>query len=317
MGLSLCFTDGRTCGATLDRNGLRPLRVAITDDGLVTVASEAGAVPLPEGSRVKRARLGPGGILVVDPVHGLLLGDELRRELARRRPYGRWVASSTATADAGEPVEPRDQSLDARHVLHGYTREELNTMLRPLAQTGHDPVSSMGDDASIAPLAGRARPFSTYLRQRFAQVTNPAIDHLRERLVMSVATLLGPRVDALGVDGPPPRLTVLPGFLLYPSGLESLSPCGSTRRSPVRRGLGERSTGSSSLRSLQSPQAPSSSASPTETRATSEPGGRDPRSLGRAHATGRSGPPHALLAARGVGRAARHAYDRVPPRLRR
>ena len=97
-------------------------------------------------------------------------------------------------------------------------------MLRPLAQTGHDPVSSMGDDASIAPLAGRARPFSTYLRQRFAQVTNPAIDHLRERLVMSVATLLGPRVDVLGVDGPPPRLTVLPGFLLYPSGLESLSP---------------------------------------------------------------------------------------------
>ena len=97
-------------------------------------------------------------------------------------------------------------------------------MLRPLAQTGHDPVSSMGDDASIAPLAGRARPFSTYLRQRFAQVTNPAIDHLRERLVMSVATLLGPRVDVLGDDGPPPRLTVLPGFLLYPSGLESLSP---------------------------------------------------------------------------------------------
>ena len=82
----------------------------------------------------------------------------------------------------------------------------------------------MGDDASIAPLAGRARPFSTYLRQRFAQVTNPAIDHLRERLVMSVATLLGPRVDVLGDDGPPPRLTVLPGFLLYPSWLESFSP---------------------------------------------------------------------------------------------
>ncbi len=221
---ALCFTDGRTCGATLDRNGLRPLRVAITDDGLVTVASEAGAVPLPEGSRVKRARLGPGGILVVDPVRGLLLGDELRRELARRRPYGRWVAASIVTADAGEPVEPPEDGLDARHVLHGYTREELNTMLRPLAQTGHDPVSSMGDDASIAPLAGRARPFSTYLRQRFAQVTNPAIDHLRERLVMSVATLLGPRVDVLGADGPPPRLTVLPGFLLYPSGLESFSP---------------------------------------------------------------------------------------------
>ena len=111
-------------------------------------------------------------------------------------------------------------------------------MLRPLAQTGHDPVSSMGDDASIAPLAGRARPFSTYLRQRFAQVTNPAIDHLRERLVMSVSTLLGPRVDALGDDGPPPRLTVLPGFLLYPSGLESLSPLRLDATFTTEEGLG-------------------------------------------------------------------------------
>ena len=207
---ALCFTDGRTCGAALDRNGLRPLRVAITDDGLVTVASEAGAVPLPDGARVRRARLGPGGILVVDPARGLLLGDELRRELARRHPYGRWVASSIVTADAGEPIAPPEGGLDARHVLHGYTREELNTMLRPLAQTGHDPVSSMGDDAAIAPLAGRARPFSTYLRQRFAQVTNPAIDHLRERLVMSVTTLVGPRVDTLSADGPLPRLTATP-----------------------------------------------------------------------------------------------------------
>ncbi len=221
---ALCFTDGRSCGATLDRNGLRPLRVAVTDDGLVTVASEAGAVPLPEGASVKRARLGPGGILVVDPVRGLLLGDELRRELARRRPYGQWVTKCTVRCDAGEPMEPPAVPLDARHVLHGYTREDLNAMLRPLAQTGHDPVSSMGDDASIAPLAGRARPFSTYLRQRFAQVTNPAIDHLRERLVMSVATLVGPRVDSLAHDGPPPRLTVLPGFLLHPSAVESLSP---------------------------------------------------------------------------------------------
>ncbi len=97
-------------------------------------------------------------------------------------------------ADIGEPVRPADAPLDARHVLHGYTREELNGMLRPLAQSGHDPVSSMGDDTAIPPLAGRARPFSSYLRQRFAQVTNPALDHLRERLVMSVSTLLGPRV---------------------------------------------------------------------------------------------------------------------------
>jgi glutamate synthase domain-containing protein 2/glutamate synthase domain-containing protein 1/glutamate synthase domain-containing protein 3 len=221
---ALCFTDGRVCGATLDRNGLRPLRIAVTGDGLVAVASEAGAVPLPEGVTVRRTRLGPGGILTVDPECGLLLGGEVRRELAGRGPYGTWVTASTVHRDIGEPEEPPEDGLDSRHVLHGFTREELGAMLRPLAQTGHDPVSSMGDDSPMAPLAGRARPLATYLRQRFAQVTNPAIDHLRERLVMSVTTLLGPRVAALDAEGPLPRLTVLPGFLLYPSGLESLSP---------------------------------------------------------------------------------------------
>ena len=221
---ALCFTDGRVCGSALDRNGLRPLRVAITDDGLVAVASEAGAVPLPDGARVRRTRLGPGGILVVDPERGLLLGAEVRRQLASRRPYRELVAASVEWRGVGEPVQPPADSLDARHVLHGYTREELNAMLRPLAQAGTDPISSMGDDAPIAPLAGRARPLTTYLRQRFAQVTNPAIDHQRERLVMSVATLLGPRVASFDVEGPLPRQTVLPGFLLYPTGLESLSP---------------------------------------------------------------------------------------------
>jgi len=220
---ALCFTDGRVCGAALDRNGLRPLRVALAGD-LLAVASEAGAVPLPEGVAVRRTRLGPGGILAVDPERGLLLGAELRRELARRRPYGEWVAASTVRRDVGEPLPPPEEALDARHVLHGYTREELNAMLRPLASSGHDPVSSMGDDTAIAPLAGRARPLSTYLRQRFAQVTNPAIDHLRERLVMSVTTLLGPRPAALDAEGPLPQVAVLPTFLLYPSGLDALDP---------------------------------------------------------------------------------------------
>ena len=220
---ALCFTDGRVCGAALDRNGLRPLRVALAD-GLVAVASEAGAVPLPEGVSVRRARLGPGGILIADPERGLLLDAEVRRELAHRRPYGEWVAASTVHCDVGEPGKASEADPNTHHVLHGYTREELAAMLRPLAQTGHDPVYSMGDDSAIAPLAGRARPLTTYLRQRFAQVTNPAIDHLRERLVMSAATLLGPRAAALEAEGPLPRLRVLPGFLLYPSGLDSLSP---------------------------------------------------------------------------------------------
>ncbi len=221
---ALCFSDGLVSGAALDRNGLRPLRVAVADDGLVAAASEAGAIPLPEGGRVRRFRLGPGGILTVDPERGLLVDGAVREELARRHPYGRWVAESTAPASIGEPLAPPSHSLDDRHVLHGYTREELNAVLRTLAQTGHDPVSSMGDDSPIPPLAGRARPLSTYLRQRFAQVTNPAIDHLRERIVMSVATLLGPRPASVAAEGPLATIAVLPGFLLYPSGLEGLDP---------------------------------------------------------------------------------------------
>jgi glutamate synthase domain-containing protein 2/glutamate synthase domain-containing protein 1/glutamate synthase domain-containing protein 3 len=220
---ALVFSDGRVSGAALDRNGLRPLRFAVAGD-LVAVASEAGAVPLLEGEAVRRGRLGPGGILTVDPERGLLVGAELRRELAGRRPHGAWVAASIDRRDVGVPVARPEEPLDARHVLHGYTREELNAMLRPLAQAGHDPVYSMGDDSAIAPLAGRDRPLSTYLRQRFAQVTNPAIDHLRERLVMSVTTLLGPQPPEQDAAGPPPARIVLPGFLLYPSGLDALAP---------------------------------------------------------------------------------------------
>ena len=218
----LVYTDGSTCGAALDRNGLRPLRVSVTSDGLVAVASETGAVPLPEGGAVKRARLGPGQVLSVDPQHGLRLDAQLKGDLARRRPYAEWVADSIERSEAGEPGVAPDGDLAARQALHGYTREELNVMLRPIAQSGRDPVYSMGDDAPIAPLAGRPRPLASYFRQRFAQVTNPAIDHLRERAVMSVATLLGPRA-ALEHEGSVPTLTVLPSFLLHPAGLETLA----------------------------------------------------------------------------------------------
>jgi glutamate synthase (ferredoxin) len=219
----LVFTDGTTSGAALDRNGLRPLRVAVTADGLVTVASEAGAVPLPEGVAVRRGRLGPGQALTVDPERGLLLDGELKRDLARRRPYGTWVQASIERRDVGEPLPAPTVGLTSRHVLHGYTREELSVMLRPIAQSGQDPVYSMGDDAPIPPLAGRSRPFASFLRQRFAQVTNPAIDHYRERTVMSVATLLGRRAP-LDAEGPVPRLLVLPGFLLFPSAVAALEP---------------------------------------------------------------------------------------------
>ena len=233
----LVFTDGLVCGAKLDRNGLRPLRVAVADDGLVVVCSEAGAVPLPEGTGVRRARLGPGQLLAVDPVHGLRFDGELTSDLARRRPYGEWVADTLRAGVQGAPVPEPADGLVARHALHGYTREELSLMLRPIAQAGQEPVYSMGDDAPIAPLAGRARPLASYFRQRFAQVTNPAIDHYRERTVMSVATLVGARAP-LGAEGPLPPLVVLPSFLVTPEGLEALGPEAVDATFTAEEGLG-------------------------------------------------------------------------------
>ena len=219
----LVFGDGVVCGAALDRNGLRPLRVAVCEDGLVAVSSEAGAIPLPEGVAVRRARLGPGQLLSLDPDRGLLFDGELKRVLASRKPYSAWVDESVHYADQGTPLPAPDGDLGSRHALHGYTREDLSLMLRPIAQTGADPVYSMGDDAPIAPLAGRGRPLASYFRQRFAQVTNPAIDHYRERTVMSVATLVGARAP-LDAEGPLPPLTVLPTFLVTPNGLAALAP---------------------------------------------------------------------------------------------
>ena len=219
----LVFGDGVVCGAALDRNGLRPLRVAVCEDGLVAVSSEAGAIPLPEGVAVRRARLGPGQLLSLDPDRGLLFDGELKRVLASRKPYSAWVDESVRYADQGTPLPAPDGDLGSRHALHGYTREDLSLMLRPIAQTGADPVYSMGDDAPIAPLAGRGRPLASYFRQRFAQVTNPAIDHYRERTVMSVATLVGARAP-LDAEGPLPPLTVLPTFLVTPNGLAALAP---------------------------------------------------------------------------------------------
>ena len=219
----LVFTDGVTCGAKLDRNGLRPLRIAVCADGLVAVASEAGAVPLPEGVAVRRARLAPGQLFSIDPERGVLFDGELTRTLASRRPYGRWVSESLSFGDQGAPMPVPDDDLVVRHALHGYTREELSLMLRPIAQSGRDPVYSMGDDAPLAPLAGRARPLASYFRQRFAQVTNPAIDHERERAVMSLAAFVGPRPQ-LDADGPLPAVVALPSFLVTPDGLAALEP---------------------------------------------------------------------------------------------
>ncbi len=217
------FTDGRVVGAALDRNGLRPLRYVISEDGLVACASEAGAVPLPDGARVKRGKLGPGQMLAVDPAgFGIEEGAAAVRRLARRRPYRRWIAGALDKPSAGEPVLPPRSDLRPRQVLAGFTREDLTLVLRAAAGHGHEPVSSMGDDTALPPMAGRARPVFSYFRQRFAQVTNPPIDHLRERRVMSLRTLLGARPPLLAEGVPAMRMIELESFFLFPGSLPRL-----------------------------------------------------------------------------------------------
>ncbi len=235
------FTDGRVVGAALDRNGLRPLRWAVADETLVTCASEAGALTLPEGARIRRGRLGPGQMLVVDPALGVEEDAAIKRRLARKRPYARWLRTTLTPFGTGVPAEPPSESLTARQAAAGYTREDLSLLLRPAAGTGHEPTSSMGDDTALPPLAGRARPVTSYLRQRFAQVTNPAIDHLRERHVMSLRTLLGARAPLLGEHPRAACLLELDSFLLLPSGAEELARRGTvlsstfTERDGLRR----------------------------------------------------------------------------------
>jgi glutamate synthase domain-containing protein 2/glutamate synthase domain-containing protein 1/glutamate synthase domain-containing protein 3 len=217
------FTDGRVVGATLDRNGLRPLRYAVADERLVACASEAGALTLPGSARLRRGRLGPGQMLVVDPATGVEENRAVKERLARRRPYARWLRAAVRPLDAGVPVKPPTESLTARQVAAGYTREDLSLLLRPSAATGHEPTSSMGDDTALPPLAGRARPLTSYLRQRFAQVTNPPIDHLRERSVMSLRTLLGARPPLTGEHPRATTLLELESFFLFPSAAAEVS----------------------------------------------------------------------------------------------
>ena len=220
---ALVFTDGRIVGAALDRNGLRPLRYAVSAGGLVACASEAGAIPLPEGARVRRGRLGPGQMLVVDPAgFGLEEDAELKRRLASRFPYERWLRKTRRPLDSGETVEPFPDQLTKRQARAGFTREELSLLLRAAATSAHEPTSSMGDDTALPPLAGRSRPLFSYFRQRFAQVTNPPIDHLREREVTSLRTLLGARPLLLAVEPPDGTLLELESFFLFPSAVAAL-----------------------------------------------------------------------------------------------
>jgi len=199
---ALAFSDGDVVGAALDRNGLRPLRWQRTKDGLVAAASEAGVVTMPPESVVERGRLGPGQMLLVDTRDGSLLrNDDAKERAAARHDYGLLADRILVPVERHHIEVDALEDLPMHHRLHGWGAEDVKFVVEAMAETGAEPVYSMGDDIPIASLGRTPRRVYGYLRQRFAQVTNPAIDPLREKAVMSLRVLLGARRGTLEPEG--------------------------------------------------------------------------------------------------------------------
>ncbi len=219
---AVAFTDGKFIGATLDRNGLRPARYFITDDDLIVMSSEMGVLDIPQEKIIKKWRLQPGKMLLVDLEHGRIVSDdELKRDLAAQRPYQDWLdrtqirLEDIPTPDV-VPTPDTDKLLD-RQQAFGYTQEDLKMLMTPMALAGEEPIGSMGDDTPLAVLSNRSKPLYAYFRQLFAQVTNPPIDPIREQLVMSLVSFIGPRPNLLSIDSTEPvmRLEVSQPILTF------------------------------------------------------------------------------------------------------
>ncbi len=201
---AVAFTDGRQIGATLDRNGLRPARYLITDDDLVVMASEMGVLHIPAEKIVKKWRLQPGKMFLIDMEQGRIIDDaELKQSLATSHPYPEWLDKTQihlkdlpaeVVAGQGDP----DTLLD-RQQAFGFTQEDLKILMKPMAASGQEGIGSMGADNPVAVLSSKAKPLANYFQQNFAQVTNPPIDPIREELVMSLVSLIGPRPNLLGL----------------------------------------------------------------------------------------------------------------------
>ena len=202
---AIAFTDGRQIGATLDRNGLRPARYLITNDDLVVMASEMGVLDIPQEKIIKKWRLQPGKMFLIDLEEGRIIDDEeIKSKLADRAPYRRWLDESQIILEE-LPTEIAAMSPDSNTLLDhqqafGYTQEDIKFIITPMATTSQEPIGSMGIDASLAVLSNRSRLLYDYFKQGFAQVTNPAIDPIREELVMSLFSLIGPRPNLLALD---------------------------------------------------------------------------------------------------------------------
>ncbi|MBA2520430.1 MAG: glutamate synthase large subunit, partial [Chloroflexia bacterium] len=235
---ALGFSDGILAGATLDRNGLRPLRYAITAAGLFVAGSEAGTIIIDQDTVIEKGRLGPGQMIVVDTRRGLVLrNDELKADVAAQAPYGDWLGRGRIHLDlapelaavaplpepGAAPARPKpDLDLVARQRAFGYSAEDTRLVIMPMAGEAKEPTWSMGDDAPLAVLSDQPRPLHAYFRQRFAQVTNPAIDSLRERKVMALDSFVGPRGNLLVEDAGQARLLHLPSIVLAEAQLDAI-----------------------------------------------------------------------------------------------
>jgi len=202
---AVAFTDGRQIGATLDRNGLRPARYLVTNDDLVIMASEMGVLDIAEERIVKKWRLQPGKMLLIDLEQGRIIDDtEIKTELAEARPYGAWLKKTQIRLEelptGVGPMAPDDAMLLDLQQVFGYTQEDLKFLLTPMTVTGQEAIGSMGADNPPSVLSSRPKHLSTYLKQNFAQVTNPPIDPIREELVMSLVCIIGPRPNLLGIN---------------------------------------------------------------------------------------------------------------------
>ncbi len=201
---AVAFTDGRQIGATLDRNGLRPARYLVTNDDLVVMASEMGVLDIPEEKIVKKWRLQPGKMFLIDLEQGRIIDDEeIKAQLASARPYRQWLQSTQIHLDElptdVAPMAPDDDTLLEAQQAFGYTQEDIKFLLTPMVMTGQEAIGSMGADNPPSVLSARSKHLSTYFKQNFAQVTNPPIDPIREELVMSLVSLIGPRPNLLGL----------------------------------------------------------------------------------------------------------------------
>jgi glutamate synthase domain-containing protein 2/glutamate synthase domain-containing protein 1/glutamate synthase domain-containing protein 3 len=203
---AIAFSDGRQIGATLDRNGLRPARWFVTDDDRVIMASEMGVLTIPEEKIVRKWRLQPGKMLLLDLAEGRIISDEeIKARLSRAHPYREWLARTQIVLEDLPQVRgaaPRTNiSLLDRQQAFGYTEEDLKILMSPMATTGQEAVGSMGNDTPISALSDKSKLLYTYFKQNFAQVTNPPIDSIREELVMSLVSFIGPRPNLFDLEG--------------------------------------------------------------------------------------------------------------------